>query len=181
MRRLAFPAFLGKYMRGLSYSDTASIRALAGEAAHDNPRLREPLYLYALSVGREDMLLKAVRGTPLQNEYEQMSALYSYRDIIQTLENTPEKLPEGYQKVWRSYVCEAEMPERDGRVKQLMRSRILELKNEKGLSVYMICRELGLNRSRVSAWLKGTSDRVGLNTARRILDYTEHSRPVRRA
>ena len=83
MRQLTFPGFLDRYVRELSANNSGAIYALSKEALKDNPRLREPLYLYALSTGRDNVLFKAVRGTALQRDYEQMHNLYSYKDILE--------------------------------------------------------------------------------------------------
>ena len=174
MRQLTFPGFLDRYVRELSTKDTGAIYALSREALRDNPRLREPLYLYALATGRDKVLLKAVRGTALQNEYEQMSAFYSYKDILRAFKNTPEKLPEGYQKVWRSYLSEVAMTERDNRVKALLRTRVNSLRKEKNVSVYNISKQLNLNNSNLNDWLKnGTPGKVSLKTAREVLHYVD--------
>ena len=172
MRQLTFPGFLDRYVRQLSKGNTGSLYALTREAEHENPRLREPLYLYALSTGRENTLLKASRSTDLGREYEQMHRLYSYTDLLSELRKVPCSLPEGYQKVWRSYQSEAGMHERDVRVKELIRTRVLACQRESGISTYRICQDLHLNNSNINAWLKNNSPaKVSLSTARRILAY----------
>ena len=47
MRKLTFEGFLKQYVTELSGVQTASIHKLAN-CLHENPRLKEPLYLYAL-------------------------------------------------------------------------------------------------------------------------------------
>lgn len=172
MRQLTFPGFLDRYVRQLSDSHTGALHALAREAAKDNPRLREPLYLYALSTGREQILLRASAGTEPGREYERMHRQYSYPDLLAALQADPCPLPEGYRKVWRSYQSEAGAYERDARVKALMRQRIMELQKELAISTYRICRDLNLNNPNINAWLKhGADEKVALDTARRILTY----------
>ena len=86
----------------------------------------------------------------------------------------PCDLPDGYQKVWRSYVSEASAYERDCRVKELMRKRIVALQEEKHITTYRICKDLNLNNSNINAWLKnGNETKAALETARRILEYVE--------
>ncbi|MBO4831174.1 MAG: transcriptional regulator [Oscillospiraceae bacterium] len=174
MRQLTFPGFMARYVRGLSANNSGAIYALSREALRDNPRLREPLYLYALSTGREKVLLKAVRGTALRKEYEQMSALYSYEDLLEAFKTTPEKLPEGYRKVWMSFVSAAERTDRDSRVKALIRDRVNSLREEKHVSVYNISKNLDLNNSNLNDWLKNdTPGKVSLKTARAVLRYLD--------
>ena len=175
MRQLTFPGFMDKYVRQLSETGTGAIYALSREAVNGNPRLKEPLYLYALSTGRDTTLMKAVKGTSLYDEYEQMHRRYGYADLLTAFRMTPPVVPEGYQKVWRSFVSEAGMHERDSRIKELMRNRILSLQKKKNISVYNICKNLGLNNSNINAWLKnGIGAKVSIETARRIMEYTEN-------
>ena len=70
MRELTFPGFLKSYVRELSLTHSTGVRVLAKEAAERNPRLREPLYLYALFTGQIELLQKSVRETALATAYE---------------------------------------------------------------------------------------------------------------
>ena len=176
MRQLTFPGFLDRYVRELSIENAGALYSLAREAMSENPRLKEPLYLYALSTGREKTLLKAVRGTALENEYRELQSRYSYSDLLKAFQEIPCNLPEGYQKVWRSYQSEAHSYDRDSRVKELIRLRIIALQKENGISTYRICKELCLNNSNVNAWLKNADGRkVALDSAREVLDYVEQT------
>ena len=71
-------------------------------------------------------------------------------------------------------MSEANAYERDRRVKELMRKRIVALQNEKHVTTYRICKDLQLNNSNINAWLKkGNETKAALETARRILEYVE--------
>lgn len=48
MRELTFRGFLTQYVKHLSVQETTSLYKLAKEASSTNPRLKEPLFLYAL-------------------------------------------------------------------------------------------------------------------------------------
>ena len=61
MRQLSFPGFTKRYVASLSQAGTTAIYPLTREAASENPRLREPLLLYALSNGQEKVLMAAGR------------------------------------------------------------------------------------------------------------------------
>ena len=103
MRELSFAGFLKQYVRELSYGDTCSLYALAREAAHDNPRLREPLLLYALFSGKADVLRAAVKDPTLKAQYDAVLSHYDRETMALTLEADNAGLPEAYRKVWRSY------------------------------------------------------------------------------
>lgn len=64
MRRLTFKGFLESYVMELSYMGTCSISKLVNEL-DDNPRLREPLLLYAylskMPRGIEKKMLSSTR------------------------------------------------------------------------------------------------------------------------
>ena len=174
MRQLTFPGFLDRYVRELSADNKGALYSLAHEAVNGNPRLKEPLYLYALSTGREHTLMKAVKGTVLENEYGSMKSQYSYTDMVKAFQMVPCDLPEGYQKVWRSYQSEAGAYERDSRVKELLRLRILDLQKEKIISTYRICKDLHLNNANVNACLKnGEGRKISLPAARKVLEYVD--------
>ena len=174
MRQLTFPGFLDRYVRQLSAGNSGALYALTHETISENPRLKEPLFLYALSTGRVSTLMKAARGTPLESEYEQMHRQYNYPELLAAFESAPSTLPEGYRKVWNSYLSEAGAYERDSRVKELMRIRILSMQQKKEISTYRICKDLGLNNANVNAWLKNADEKkVSLNTARMIIKFAE--------
>ena len=57
MRKLTFAGFLKQYVAELSGVQTASAHKLADHMA-ENPRLKEPLFLYALAFDKVDWLLR---------------------------------------------------------------------------------------------------------------------------
>ncbi len=118
--------------------------------------------------------MKAVKGTALETEYGSMKSRYSFTDMVKAFQMVPCDLPEGYQKVWRSYQSAAGAYERDSRVKDLLRLRILDLQKEKKISTYRICKDLRLNNANVNAWLKnGEGRKISLPVARKVLEYIE--------
>ncbi len=76
--------------------------------------------------------------------------------------------------MWASYLSVSRKGERDRRVKGLLREKILQTQQEKRVSTYRICRDLGLNNPNVNCWLKnGRDEKVSLDTARKIFDYLQ--------
>ena len=57
MRKLTFEGFLKQYVAELSGVQTASAHKMADHMA-ENPRLKEPLFLYALAFDKVDWLLR---------------------------------------------------------------------------------------------------------------------------
>ena len=102
MRKLTFEGFLKQYVAELSGTQTASVHKLA-DCLRENPRLKEPLYLYALAFDKVNLLLRYTKGNDCFAEYEQLSNCYSLAQMLLLLEKQSPELPEGYRKVWRSY------------------------------------------------------------------------------
>jgi len=163
MRKLTFRGFTERYVKQLSLGDSASIYRLVREAASDNPRLKEPLLLYAVSNGKENVFLQASVGTVYHDEYNKLLARFGVHGLLEALEAGSPELPYEYHKVWRSYLSISQGYERDKRVKSLMRGKIRQLQMDTGVTTYQICKELGLNVSNVNSWLKnGFSSKVSL-------------------
>ena len=72
MRKLTFEGFLKQYVAELSGVQTASIHRLA-DCLSENPRLKEPLFLYALAYDKVELLLRYTANNTIAAEYEQLS------------------------------------------------------------------------------------------------------------
>ena len=174
MRQLSFPGFTKRYVASLSQAGTTAIYPLTREAASENPRLREPLLLYALSNGQEKVLMAAAKNTPLAEAYGNLLQKYDYASMLSSLREQDPALPQEYLKVWSSYLSITGKGDRDRRVKALLRTKIMQVKQNKSVSTYRICRDLGLNNSNINCWLKnGNDDKVSLDTARRVYEYLQ--------
>ena len=85
MRKLTFEGFLKQYVVELSGVQTASVHKLA-DCMTENPRLKEPLYLYALAFDKVDLLLRYTVNRAVAAEYEQLSNRYSLAQMLLLLE-----------------------------------------------------------------------------------------------
>lgn len=174
MRELTFRGFLIQYVKQLSFEETNSLYKLAAEASGNNPRLREPLFLYAVYTQKERVLLQATKEPTLYAEYDRMVSLYTAEKITELFEQTSPLLPVEYHKVWRSYQSRKNRGLADKRTKELMRQKVKRLQEKYGVTTYRIYTDLNLNPGNLNAWLKhGNSDKVSLETARRTLRYVE--------
>ena len=81
MRKLTFEGFLKQYVTELSGVQTASIHKLAN-CLHENPRLKEPLYLYALVFDKVNLLLRYAKDPVCLAEYERLSNRYSREQVL---------------------------------------------------------------------------------------------------
>lgn len=170
MRELTFAGFLTRYVRSLSFADTNNVRKLTEEAAKENPRLREPLLLYALFSGKDALFCRAVSQVGLEAFYGEL--LEKSREQMDASLRERGQLPEGYEKVWRSFQSRKNRKAVDNETKGLMRDQILRLQAECQVTNYRIYTDLKLNPGNMNAWLKyGEHEKVSLDTARRALQY----------
>lgn len=175
MRELTFRGFLTQYVKQLSDEKTNSLYKLAAEASSDNPRLREPLFLYAVYSQKEKVLLQATKEPKLYAEYDRMVSLYTADRMTELFEQASPLLPAEYHKVWRSYQSRKNRGQADEHTKELMRLKVKRLQEKNGVTNYRIYTDLKLNPGNLNAWLKhGDSDKVSLETARRTLRYVEN-------
>ena len=130
MRKLTFEGFLKQYVAELSGIQTASVHKLADRMA-ENPRLKEPLFLYALAFNKVELLLRYTANSTIAAEYEQLSNRYSLAQMRLFLEKQSLELPEGYLKVWRNYCSVRDAALADNDTKELIHRRVLELQQKK--------------------------------------------------
>ena len=130
MRKLTFEGFLKQYVAELAGVQTASVHKLA-DCMTENPRLKEPLFLYTLTFDKVELLLRYTANSTIAAEYEQLSNLYSLEQMLVLLEKQSSELPEGYLKVWRSYCSVRDAALADNDTKELIHRRVLELQQKK--------------------------------------------------
>ena len=148
------------------------MQKLCSEAAYVNPRLREPLYLYAAESGKLAHLMSVCKDKHLAVKYEKMNQQYDLISLHDALERDSADLDERYRKIWHSYQSARLRPQSDAQTKELIRHKILELRRKKGISNYRIYKDLGLNAGNFNAWLKhGDDSKISLKQARNALNY----------
>jgi hypothetical protein len=174
MRELTFSGFLRKYVCELSEQKTMSLYKLAKEASVNTPRLREPLFLYALFSDKTDVLLNATKDKRLHAEYSDLLNYFDKAHLLVALKEQNSRLDSGYLKVWKSYVSEKNRLSTDNQTKLLMRNKIVRLQNEKQVTNYRLYTDLELNPGNLNAYLKhGDSSKLSLDTSRKVLNYLE--------
>jgi hypothetical protein len=192
MRKLTFKGFLPKYIKQLSHQSTINIKKLVREVCETNPRLREPLCLYALYHEKQDALLKEAKRVEnkelehmqdkffvkipfpptLYEEFSELSNKYTADAMTNALESKSSELKIEYKKVWNSYKCLQNGSNNDRETKEFIRRKVQKLIQEKNISCACICKELNLDPGNFSAWIsKGNNDRIGLRSARKVLEY----------
>lgn len=120
---MTFLEYLTDYMRRLSYNETTDIKLLAYESQTNNHRLIEPMSLYALFSGQTDELFHYVEDEKTRGEYLQLLSTYTPESMEFALKEQSNNLRERYTRVWKSYLCRANRPQREARVRNLMKDK----------------------------------------------------------
>jgi hypothetical protein len=174
MRRLSFSGYLESYVQYLSGRRTLALSQLAALVPSE-PRLGEPLLLWATKTGRDRRLLELLEGqSGWQSELETLVSL-GRRNRLETAlaEEDPQLRPE-YSKVWRSYLARADAPARDAGLKLEARKRALALEAAKSVTRYRMAKDLGLNPGNLHAFLtQGNASKLSLDRAFELVSYLE--------
>ena len=174
MRNLTFSGYLKKYVRALSYAGTNGLYELAKEAVSTNPRLREPMLLYALFWGKEDVLLQATKDAQLNHEYTVILESYNRDSMEQALLREDAALPERYIRVYKGYLSVRNKTMTDNHIKLLMREYILRVQREKGVSTYRIYTDLNVNHGNLRAFLNHANcTKMSLDKVRSAVAYLD--------
>ena len=175
MQRLTFHRYLERYVRSLSKGNTNSIKRLVKEVP-SNKRLREPLFLYSLSMGKVDALLEAAAGCQYCSSFSVLAEKYKWEDIVKALEEKDIYLERDYHKVYRSYCSRRDAHDVDRDTKLLMHKRVRELQETKGISNYRLYTDLMLNPSNTNAFLtNGDLGRLSMEVAEKMLTYMRNA------
>jgi len=82
------------------------------------------------------------------------------------------KLPDNYKKLYRSYLSVKEKNDTEKQIKTLYRERILQLKENRSITDYRICKIFGINNGNFHAFLyQGKTESISLDRIRSIYDY----------
>ena len=178
MRQLTLKGFLRQYCKVLADLDTLSYARLASRAENGWARVVEPLVLLAAVEGKLPLLKK--RAGALVSEA--VSQLEGALGLAQGCDRVDESsllerkidLPDSFRKVLVSYEAEVGKVANDRRLTGLLREMLLPIMDEKKLTGYRLCKELGLNSGNVYAFLaKGDVKCVSKETALRMLEFAE--------
>ena len=181
MRKLTLKGYLEENVRSLSLGDTMSIFKLVQEIPN-NHRIREPLFLYALSCGKIDILLRAAKDNVLQSQYLSLSQSYSWSKMLSALESRDASLDNNFHKTYRSYLSKSNMAKTNNDTKVLMYKKIRRLQTSENISNYRIYTDLKLNPGNANAFLKnGDLKKINMDTVRKMVGYLERVQSERKA
>jgi len=174
MRRLTFKGYLESYVRSLAGENTLALPRLA-ELCRSEPRLAEPLLLWATASGNSTRLLGLLGDCPdLRLELETLVDMHGTGSLSTVLASEDPRLRPEYSKVWRSYVVRRDAPKRDAQLKADVRTRVLALESSKAVSRYRMAKDLGLNPGNLHAYLtQGNVSKLSLDRVAELVEYLE--------
>ncbi len=174
MRSLTFTGYLNSYVRELAGEQTLALAKLV-DRARVQPRLREPLALWAVKTGRGNRLRKlADWDTSFTSELDALFALEECGELDRALAERRANLRDEYLKVWTSYSVRAGATARDATLKQVARQRVLDAEKKSRVSRYRMAKDLGLNPGNLHAFLaQGNVQKLSLDRALELVRYVE--------
>ena len=161
--------FLGRYCAELSGLGTGSLRKLC-LAARENPRVVEPLFLFAAEQGKADYLARLSEGAWFHDDYVRLAGEVAKHGSATSFLESGEA-PARYASVLDAFKAQGDALAADRRINGLLRPRIAGALEKAGVTRYRLCKDLGLNAGNVYAYLAGDNAKVSAETARRMLDY----------
>lgn len=181
MRQLTLKGFLRQYCCLLADLDTRSYARLVNRAENGWSRVVEPLVLLAAVEGKLPLLSKRA-GDLTRSAISQFEASFHVVKSVPIPESEllehQEDLPGAFRKVLVSYVAEKGKVSNERRLTGVLREMLLPLMEEKKLTGYRLCKDLGLNSGNVYAYLaNGNVKCVSKETALRMFEYAEAYQP----
>lgn len=167
---LTFKGFLRSYCRELTGLQSDSLRKLLTAVLDEAPAAAEALMCFAAIQGKAWYLACLASGTRLESDYKRMA------DTLEKTVNLEAYLSSGdaptrYEKVWLAYRSKKEAANADRRVIALMREKTLQAIASSNLTIYSLCKQLGLNRGNIYAYLNaGDVTKVSRATARLLME-----------
>jgi hypothetical protein len=174
MRTLSFRGYLESYVLRLSGNRTLALKELVAMAQKE-PRLTEPLLLWAVETGKDRSLERLLKDdSRLASELKMLQSLEQQQVLEPSLASEDSPLGLDYQKVWRSYLARANAPKRDFELKLEARRRVLELEAARNVTRYRMAKDLGLNPGNLHAFLaQGNASKLSLERAFELVNYLE--------
>ena len=170
-RSLKFENFLLIYCQNLTgcYS-TTSLLKFANEL-DKNPRAEEPVLLYALQNKRDLNKFEKSLRPDLREKFDNLKLEFQkYNDLDEMLLNSDD-LSVDFKKVYNAYKYRLQEKSANNPMKrsygEFFDKKLKELK----LTNYRVCKELGLNLSNFTFFLKGHNEKLSLENCEKVYDY----------
>lgn len=161
MRQQHFLGYVKDYLKDISGLPSLNIHKLS-KLLKKNYRIKDSLIVYCVLANKKEILNKYTK-----NEYALI-----LRNLDETNILDYSTIDYDFKKIWDSYQNKMKYKEHDDVFKTKLRSNILQLMEEKGISKYRIYSDLNLNPGNINAYLKNNDcGKVSSETAKKIYRY----------
>lgn len=172
MRELTFGGFLKQYLADLSGKKGENLSWLAKEADNGNPRLKEPLILYAYFCKEPQTAKRQFANSSLYKEF--CDFFQKFKSKQEAIKYLNEYKPfDNYCKVYKSYLSKRDRKSFEEDLKSDIREEILSALNNKKVTAYSVIKEeaLNLNKSNFYAFLRGNTGCLTVSSAYNVIKY----------
>ena len=172
MRELTFGGFLKKYLVDLSGQKGENLSYLAKRADNENPRLKEPLILYAYFCKEPQTVKRQFANSSSYKEFCDFSQRFKSKQEAMKYLNE-DKPFDDYCKVYKSYIAKRDRKNFEKDLKSDIREEILSALNNKSVTAYMVVKEesLNLNKSNFYSFLRGNMGCLTISSAYNVMKY----------
>lgn len=168
---LTFKGFLRLYCRELTGLQTDNLRKLRDSVATRMPAAAEALMVFAAVQDKARYLATISKGTWMEFGYAEMAELLDDPEEVSFFLQSSEAPPR-YRAVWNAYIARRYAIAGDRLLIAGIRRQTLQAMEGRDVTVYRLCKDLGLNKGNIYAFLgKGDDTKVSRHTAQRILEY----------
>lgn len=169
-RSLKFENFLLKYCQNLTGYNTTSLLKFANEL-DKNPRAEEPVLLYALHNKRDLNKFEKSLRPDLQERFSELKLEFQKFTNLDEMFLYSDNLSVDFKKVYSAYKYRLQETSANNPMKnsygEFFKNKLKELK----LTSYHVCKELGLNLSNFTFFLKGHNEKLSLENCEKVYDY----------
>ena len=169
-RSLKFENFLLKYCQKLTDCNTTSLLKFANEL-DKNPRAEEPVLLYALQNKRDLNKFERMLRSDLQAKFNELKLEYQQFDSLDEMFLYSNNLSVDFKKVYSAYKYRLQETSANNPTKDSYRDFFEKKLKETNLTNYRVCKDLKLNLSNFTFFLKGQNEKLSLENCEKVYNY----------
>lgn len=170
-RSLKFENFLLKYCQNLTgCNNTTSLLKFANEL-DKNPRAEEPVLLYALQNKRDLNKFEKSLRPDLQEKFSELKLEFQKFNNLDEMFLYSDNLSADFKKVYNAYKYHLQETSANNPMKSSYGKFFKNKLKESKLTSYHVCKELGLNLSNFTFFLKGHNEKLSLENCEKVYDY----------
>ena len=170
-RSLKFENFLLKYCQNLTgCNSTTSLLKFANEL-DENPRAEEPVLLYALQNKRDLNKFEKSLRPDLQEKFSELKLEFQKFNNLDEMFLYSDNLSVDFKKVYSAYKYRLQETSANNPTKSSYGDFFKYKLKESKLTSYHVCKELGLNLSNFTFFLKGHNEKLSLENCEKVYDY----------